>query len=117
TFLTFYVVRYAWHYNWLLCVLATGFFFVIDLAFFSSNLLKFVDGGWFPLLLGAIMFTIMSTWHRGRGLMVEEAGVHAGALPLARYLDSLFAKAATRVPGTAVFLTIDPNTVPHALVN
>ena len=117
TFLTFYVVRYAWHYNWLLCVLATGFFFVIDLAFFSSNLLKFVDGGWFPLLLGAIMFTIMSTWHRGRGLMVEEAGVHAGALPLARYLDGLFAKAATRVPGTAVFLTIDPNTVPHALVN
>ena len=73
TFLTFYVVRYAWHYNWLLCVLATGFFFVIDLTFFSANLLKFVDGGWFPLLLGAIMFTVMSTWHRGRELMVDEA--------------------------------------------
>ncbi|MCP2088947.1 UNVERIFIED_ORG: KUP system potassium uptake protein [Paraburkholderia sediminicola] len=117
TFLTFYVVRYAWHYNWLLCVLATGFFFVIDLAFFSANLLKFVDGGWFPLLLGAIMFTVMSTWHRGRALMIEEASIHAGALPLGRYLDSLFAQETIRVPGTAAFLTIDPSTVPHALVN
>ncbi|CAD6555377.1 potassium transporter Kup [Paraburkholderia metrosideri] len=117
TVLTFYVVRYAWHYNWLLCVLATGFFFVIDFAFFSANLLKFVDGGWFPLLLGAIMFTVMSTWHRGRELMIEEASVHAGALPLASYLDTLFAKETIRVPGTAVFLAIDPDTVPHALIN
>jgi KUP system potassium uptake protein len=111
TFLTFYVVRYAWHYNWLLCVLATGFFFVIDLTFFSANLLKFVDGGWFPLLLGAIMFIVMSTWHRGRELMVDEARTHAP------YLDGLFAKETIRVPGTAVFLNIDINAVPHALVN
>jgi KUP system potassium uptake protein len=117
TFLTFYVVRYAWHYNWFLCVFATGFFFIIDLTFFSANLLKFVDGGWFPLLLGAIMFIVMSTWHRGRALMVEEARSHAGSLPLARYLDGLFAGATIRVPGTAVFLNIDANAVPHALVN
>jgi KUP system potassium uptake protein len=117
TFLTFYVVRYAWHYNWLLCVLATGFFFVIDLTFFSANALKFVDGGWFPLLLGAIMFIVMSTWHRGRELMVDEARTHAGELPLAQYLDCLFAKETIRVPGTAVFLSIDINAVPHALVN
>nr|WP_246326962.1 potassium transporter Kup [Burkholderia guangdongensis] len=117
TFLTFYVVRYAWHYNWLLCVLATGFFFVIDFVFFSANLLKFVDGGWFPLLLGAIMFTVMSTWHRGRELMVDEARAHAGTLPLAQYLDGLLARETVRVPGTAVFLNIDPDAVPHALVN
>ena len=117
TFLTFYVVRYAWHYNLWLCLLATGFFFVIDFTFFAANLLKFVDGGWFPLLLGAIMFIVMSTWHRGRALMIEQASVHAGELPLSTYLDSLFAKETIRVPGTAVFLTIDPNTVPHALVN
>jgi len=110
-------VRYAWHYNWLLCVLATGFFFVIDFVFFSANLLKFVDGGWFPLLLGAIMFIVMSTWYRGRALMVEEAHTHAGTLPLAQYLDGLFAKETIRVPGTAVFLNIDINVVPHALVN
>ena len=103
--------------NWLLCVLATGFFFVIDLTFFSANALKFVDGGWFPLLLGAIMFIVMSTWHRGRELMVDEARTHAGELPLAQYLDCLFAKETIRVPGTAVFLSIDINAVPHALVN
>jgi KUP system potassium uptake protein len=117
TFLTFYVVRYAWHYNWWLCVLATGFFFAIDFTFFSANLLKFVDGGWFPLMLGVIMFTVMSTWHRGRALMVEEAQRHAGTLPLSEYLDGLFAKDTIRVPGTAVFLNIDINAVPHALVN
>ena len=117
TFLTFYVVRYAWHYNWLLSVLATGFFLVIDLTFFSANLLKFVDGGWFPLVLGAIMFTVMSTWHRGRELMVDQARTHAGELPLGQYLDCLLAKATIRVPGTAVFLSIDINAVPHALVN
>jgi KUP system potassium uptake protein len=117
TFLTFYVVRYAWHYNWALCVFATGFFFIIDFAFFSANLLKFVDGGWFPLMLGAIMFIIMSTWHRGRALMVEEARSHAGSLPLERYLEGLFAGETIRVPGTAVFLNIDANAVPHALVN
>jgi len=117
TFLTFYVVRYAWHYNWLLSVLATGFFLVIDFTFFSANLLKFVDGGWFPLVLGAIMFTVMSTWHRGRELMVDQARTHAGELPLGQYLDCLLAKATIRVPGTAVFLSIDINAVPHALVN
>jgi KUP system potassium uptake protein len=53
TFLTFYVVRYAWNYNWVLCLLSTGFFFVIDAAFFSANLLKFLQGGWYPLLIGA----------------------------------------------------------------
>ncbi|WP_322013525.1 potassium transporter Kup [Paraburkholderia sp. J12] len=117
TFLTFYVVRYAWHYNWWLCVLATGFFFAIDFTFFSANLLKFVDGGWFPLLLGVVMFTVMSTWHRGRAMMIEEARRHAGTLPLSDYLNGLFAKDTIRVPGTAVFLNIDINAVPHALVN
>ena len=117
TFLTFYVVRYAWRYNWLLCVLSTCFFLVIDALFFSANLLKFVDGGWFPLLLGAIMFTVMCTWHRGRELMVQEARSHAGTVPLEPFLDDLMAKGTIRVPGTAVFLNIDPDGVPHALVN
>jgi len=76
-----------------------------------------VDGGWFPLVLGAIMFTVMSTWHRGRELMVDQARTHAGELPLGQYLDCLLAKATIRVPGTAVFLSIDINAVPHALVN
>ena len=56
TVLTFWVVRYGWGYNWLLCVLATGFFLLIDLAFFSANTLKIAQGGWFPLVIGAGVF-------------------------------------------------------------
>lgn len=117
TFLTFYVVRYAWHYNWWLCALATGFFLVIDTVFFSANLLKLVQGGWFPLVVGALIFILMSTWGRGREMMIAEAGVRAGATPLKPFLDTLFGRATPRVAGTAVFLTMDPDGVPHALQN
>jgi KUP system potassium uptake protein len=117
TFLTFFVVRYAWHYNWWLCVLATGFFFAIDGAFFSANLLKLVQGGWFPLVVGALIFILMSTWGRGREMMIAEAGARAGAKPLKPFLDMLSGRAMPRVAGTAVFLTMDPDGVPHALVN
>ncbi|MDR3453608.1 MAG: potassium transporter Kup [Rhodoferax sp.] len=117
TILTFYVVRYAWNYNWLVCVLSTGFFFAIDATFFSANLLKFLEGGWYPLLAGAVIFTAMTTWHRGREMMVKEAGTRAGAVPLRQYLDNLFDHPPLRVGGTAVFPTINPEAVPHALLN
>lgn len=117
TFLTFFVVRYAWHYNWLLCVFATAFFFVIDAMFFSANLLKIVEGGWFPLVIGAVMFTIMATWGRGWEMMLAEARVRAGTTPLQPYLTSLLARSPVRVGGTAIFLTPNPDAVPHALVN
>jgi KUP system potassium uptake protein len=76
-----------------------------------------MQGGWFPLLLGLVMFIVMSTWHRGRELMLEEARTHAGTQPLPQYLDTLFAQHPMRAPGTAVFLNIDRDMVPHALVN
>ncbi|MGF6545078.1 potassium transporter Kup [Paraburkholderia sp. BR13444] len=117
TFLTFFVVRYAWRYNWLLCVLSTSFFFVIDALFFSANLLKIVDGGWFPLVVGAIMFTIMATWGRGWEMMLAEARARAGKTPLKQYLTTLLESSPTRVGGTAIFLTPDAEAVPHALVN
>ena len=68
TLLTFFVIRFAWGYNLALCIAATGFFILIDAAFFASSLLKIAEGGWFPLALGAIVFTVMTTWHRGREL-------------------------------------------------
>ena len=117
SFLTFYVVRYAWHYNWWLCVLATGFFFAIDITFFAANLPKFFQGGWFPLLLGGVIFTLMTTWGRGREMMLIEARSHTGSEPLGQYLSRLIGSDMPRVPGTAVFLTIDPAVVPHALVH
>jgi len=117
TLLTFFVVRYAWHYNWWLCVLATGFFFIIDATFFSANLLKIVEGGWYPLVIGALIFIVMSTWGRGRDMMLAEARARAGDAPLKEYLAGLFTDPPVRVSGTAVYLTIEPNGVPHAFIN
>ncbi|MBU6272311.1 MAG: potassium transporter Kup [Betaproteobacteria bacterium] len=115
TVLTFFVIRYGWGYPWALCVAATGFFFVIDLAFFSSNMLKLADGGWFPLLIGGAVFLLMTTWHEGRRLL--NRSLEADGLELSGFLDAVFAVPPARVEGTAVFLSAQPGTVPHALLH
>jgi KUP system potassium uptake protein len=115
TILTFFVIRYGWGYNLLLCVFATAFFMVVDLAFFSSSLLKVAEGGWFPLALGAGVFTVMLTWRRGRETLFKRLQISDA--PLEQFLDSLFREPPPRVPGTAVFLTATPEAVPHALLH
>ncbi|MDP3835318.1 MAG: potassium transporter Kup [Hydrogenophaga sp.] len=115
TVLTFYVIRYSWKYPLWLCVAATGFFFVVDLAFFSSNLLKLFAGGWFPLLIGGAVFTLMMTWKQGRALMYEKQ--HAESIELTSFLDAVFVAPPARVEGTAVFLTADTGTVPNAMLH
>ncbi len=115
TVLTFYVIRYGWKYPLWLCVAATGFFFVVDLAFFSSNLLKLFAGGWFPLVIGGAVFALMMTWKQGRALMYEKQ--HAESIELGSFLDALFIAPPARVEGTAVFLTADTGTVPNALLH
>ncbi|GAA4017578.1 potassium transporter Kup [Actimicrobium antarcticum] len=115
TILTFFVVRYAWRYNIWLCLLATGFFFVIDAAFLSANFLKIAHGGWFPLVLGSVMFTIMMTWKRGRQMVFDNLKKHA--IPLDQFLSSLFLSPPIRVPGTAIFLRGEGDGVPHAMLH
>jgi KUP system potassium uptake protein len=115
TFLTFFVVRFGWGYPLALCIAATGFFILVDVAFFSSALLKIVEGGWFPLALGAIVFIVMTTWRRGRVLAI--AAQRRTAIPLAPFLESLSAHPPVRVPGTAVFMAGDPEGVPNALLH
>ena len=115
TFLTFFVLRYAWHYNLLLCIGATIFFFVIDAAFFSANLIKLVEGGWFPLTMGALIFTIMVTWRRGREILYRR--LRNSAIALEPFLNSLFQDPPHRVPGTAIFLVGDSHAVPHAFLH
>jgi KUP system potassium uptake protein len=115
TVLTFFVIRYAWHYPLPLCVAATSLFFVVDLAFFSSNLLKLFEGGWFPLMIAAGVFTIMMTWKDGRRLMNKK--LQADAIDLASFLESVFISPPARVPGTAVFLTAATGTVPNAMLH
>jgi KUP system potassium uptake protein len=115
TVLTFYVIRYSWKYPLILCVAATGFFFIVDLAFWASNMMKLLDGGWFPLLIGGVIFTLMLTWKDGRELLNSK--LRADALDLPSFLDAVFISPPTRVAGTAVFLTAEMGTVPNALLH
>src|SRR5688572_21222340 len=115
TILTFFVIRYAWRYPLWLCVFATAFFFAIDIVFFGSAMLKVPQGGWFPLVIGAGMFLIMTTWRRGREVMFDR--LNDSAVPLAPFLKSLMVDPPHRVPGTAIFLTATPDATPHALLH
>jgi KUP system potassium uptake protein len=115
TVMTFFVIRYGWKYPLALCLLATGFFFVIDVTFFLSNMLKLVAGGWFPLLIGMGMFTLMVTWQQGRKLVSER--LRDEAIDLKSFLDAVFISPPTRVPGTAVFLSADAGLTPNAMMH
>ncbi len=115
TVLTFFVIRHAWKYPLALSIGATGFFFLVDLAFFSSNLLKLVDGGWFPLVIGGVVFMLMTTWKQGRALL--NASLRQDALDLPGFLEAVFVSPPARVEGTAVFLSAEPGTVPNALLH
>ncbi len=115
TVMTFFVIRYAWKYPLLLCIVATVFFFIIDVTFLSSNMLKLFAGGWFPLLIGAGMFTLMLTWAQGRKIM--SARLHDDAIELKGFLEAVFLSPPARVPGTAVFLAADEGLTPNALMH
>jgi KUP system potassium uptake protein len=115
TVLTFFVIRHAWKYPLWLCVAATGSFFVVDFLFFASNLLKLFEGGWFPLLIGGAIFTLMLTWKEGRSLMGRVQMVDA--IDLREFLASVFVNPPARVDGTAVFMTAEPGVVPNALLH
>ena len=89
-------------------------FLIVDFAYFASNLTKVPDGGWFPLVIGIIGFTGLTTWSRGRALMQER--LRDSSMPMEVFIKSA-AAAATRVPGTAVFMTTSTVGVPQALLH
>ncbi len=115
TVMTFFVIRYGWKYPLWLCIAATGIFFVIDVAFFASNMLKLLAGGWFPIVIGIGMFTLMMTWMTGRKLVSES--LQAEAIDLTGFLDAVFLSPPTRVAGTAVFLAAEEGLTPNALMH
>jgi len=115
TVMTFFVIRFGWKYPLLPSLLATGVFFVIDITFFASNLLKLVAGGWFPLVIGIGMFLLMLTWMQGRKLMA--ARLRDEAIDLNSFLDAVFVSPPTRVAGTAVFLSAEKGLTPNALMH
>jgi KUP system potassium uptake protein len=115
TVMTFFVIRYGWGYPLALCLAATGFFFAIDVLFFASNVLKLLHGGWFPIVIGIGMFTLMLTWTQGRKLL--SAKLRSDAIPLPDFIDAIFVSPPARAEGTAVFLTSEPGITPNALMH
>ncbi len=115
TVMTFFVIRFGWKLPLPLCLAATGFFFVVDFTFFAANAVKVLDGGWFPLVIGAAMFTLMVTWKAGRRLMASR--MREEAIDLQPFLESIFISPPLRVPGTAVFLSAEQGSTPFALLH
>ena len=113
--LAYAVTRWLWNWSPWRSLLGVLPFIVIDLMFFSANFVKIADGGWFPLVFGLAVFTMMTTWQRGRSLVSER--VRADALPLEPFIQDMAANRVTRVPGTAVFMTQDTKNVPFALLH
>ena len=115
TTMTFFVIRYSWKYPWALCIAATGFFFLVDAMFFAANAIKVLEGGWFPLAIGGVMFTLMMTWKQGRRLMGVR--LREESIDLESFLESVFIHPPVRVDGTAVFLSAERGSTPNALMH
>jgi KUP system potassium uptake protein len=109
------VARRVWGWSLLRICIVIGGFLLIDLAFFAANIIKIPQGGWFPLLAGAVVFTIMSTWRRGRQIILER--MSDDNKPLQRFIAELDAAALPRVKGTAVYLAARRDTVPYAMTD
>ncbi|HET7816360.1 MAG TPA: potassium transporter Kup [Sphingomicrobium sp.] len=108
------VLLSLWKWSRWIAIPLLVLFFTVDGAYFTANLLKVPDGGWFPLLIGAIAFTLLTTWAKGRQLMI--ARMDEASLPIEIFIKSA-AGSASRVPGTAVFMTSSASGVPHALLH
>ncbi len=115
TILLHRVARDRWRWSrWAVWPL-TGLFLGVDLTFLSANLVKVTEGGWFPLVMGAVIFALLSTWKRGREALARS--VAGTTLPLDLFLPDLERHPPHRIPGTAVFMTSDPNGTPGVLLH
>ena len=113
--LVMFVFRKLWNWNWLRVSALGVTFLAVDVAFLGANADKVAHGGWLPLVLGLAMFTIMSTWRRGRDLVLRE--LKQSGLALEPFIASVTSHPPLRVPGTAIFLTANAHGVPNALLH
>jgi len=115
TFLAAIVMRVVWRWNTFLVTLVITAFLVVDFAFLTANLLKILEGGWFPLLLGAICFIILMTWYQGRQILSQNA--KNNGIELKGFIDVLMLHPPHRVEGTAVFLTAHVDYLPVSFLH
>ncbi|AKU96861.1 Kup system potassium uptake protein [Labilithrix luteola] len=115
TSLLFYGVVRRWGWSALASTALVGFFLIIDLSFFSANVNKIHEGGWFPLAVGVGVFTLMTTWHAGRVRLGES--IRAATLPMTVFLEDLAMTKPHRVKGSAIFMTSNPDGAPPAMLH
>ncbi|MFZ5705871.1 MAG: potassium transporter Kup [Pseudomonadota bacterium] len=108
------VLIQLWGWNKWVAAPLIAVFAAVDFAYFGANLTKVPDGGWFPLLIGFIAFTLLTTWARGRSLMIDR--LRQASMPVKVFVQSAV-NSAVRVPGTAVFMTSQAQGMPHALLH
>ena len=114
TILAYFVVRDIWHWKILPTLATVGLFLIVDCAYFSSNLFKVAQGGWIPLVLGCLIFLMMTTWKKGRRILNQHLG--EDLMPLVQFATQAQGNLPT-VPGTAIFMTQHLNSTPHALMH
>lgn len=113
--LGYIVIRHSWKWSTIASILFVSPFFLIDLAFFSANALKVADGGYIPVTMGFVLFTILWTWVKGTRILVDKT--HKDSIPVRELFSMLERNPPHRVPGTAIFLTSDPEVAPAALMH
>ena len=115
TILAYFVARRNWGWSRPLALSVTGILLVVDTAFLSANIVKIPQGGWFPLVVGVILYFLMSTWQRGRAIVAER--LRRNALPLNQFTRDIERQNPFRVPGIAIFMSGDPESTPAALLH
>ena len=115
TMLFFYAAKERWHWPVWRAGLVSGFFWAIEFLFFGANIVKIPDGGWFPLVVGGLVFTLMTTWATGRRILGKR--LRGTAMPLDRFLHELHNYPPYRVPGTGIYMTGHPEYAPAALLH
>ena len=113
--LIYVVLIRLWHWHWVLALAVVAPLLTVDVAFLGSNALKIPQGGWFPIAIGLVVFTLLTTWKRGRAILAERLSKET--IPLDAFIASIAATPPVRVPGTAVFLTTTEGRVPPALLH
>jgi KUP system potassium uptake protein len=115
TILFYMLARSRWNWSLLHALSFAVFFLIIDLGFFGSNALKILHGGWVPIIIGLGIFTLMTTWYQGRRIVLKLLA--RGSLPIEMFLNSVAEHKPVRVPGTAIFMTSDPEGAPLVLLH
>ena len=115
TILGFVAMRTLWNWNIAVSILAAGFFLIVDLTFFSANLLKILQGGWYPLLIAAGIYLLISTWMKGKEEMNNQ--IQKYVQPLQKYLQHIDMRKVKKIPGIAIYLSESPLSTPLAFIH